>query len=328
LNSSQSFASRREACGGRQAPFNLRRVVRLGENDTVIPKRWADRADGAGPKTRHAWEVLSLLYSASLCPRWALVRPSKQSATNKTAKLDSPIAVPASPYCGSKQIFGCIIASLPSGGYRPSHSLSECRLFVDSGRMAVGGRALGWKCETCLSDHRRALREDCSLACNRPPPLAAALHFGSATTTFVHHREPVPALERDCLRNVLAPREIARSGKGESQTESARSGAYPMGRELAKRIYFRRFARHAGLPFETFSEFDRSDCAGRHHTPDPHVTAHLIRGEQDATGAFLHRRVFASRRIARLVSALSFVEWQTTHHPRAGVERISGTPHR
>ncbi|MBN8979842.1 MAG: glycosyltransferase [Rhizobiales bacterium] len=117
------------------------------------------------------------------------------------------------------------------------------------------------------------------------------------------HREPSPAVELDCLKNVFAP-DVLRAaerrgldiGIGADQV-LIRWGA------ISEEQYLRFFARHTGLNFETLAELDRSDCL-LHDDELPNAACHGIlpieyRGKRNFIFA---PTGYTARRIARLIA--------------------------
>jgi cellulose synthase/poly-beta-1,6-N-acetylglucosamine synthase-like glycosyltransferase len=74
------------------------------------------------------------------------------------------------------------------------------------------------------------------------------------------HREPGPAVELDCLRDVFAPSLLAAAELRSDEIGVGADQVLMQWGVIGEEAYLRRFARHNGIAFETFSTIDRSDC--------------------------------------------------------------------
>lgn len=167
--------------------------------------------------------------------------------------------------------------------------------------MAVGDRAFG-------RNARPAERPIGSRSAKPARALAtvAADFLGlsrSGDDNLPRHREPSPALELDCLRNVLSPAILRAAERRSRETGIGADQVLIRWGLIGEEEYFRRFAHYAGLPFETFSDLDRSDCLlDDARLPDAACHGIMpIKGSKTRHYIFAPRG-FASRRIARLVA--------------------------
>jgi hypothetical protein len=118
-----------------------------------------------------------------------------------------------------------------------------------------------------------------------------------------HYREPGPALELDCLSGVLAP-DVLRAAEQRSLETGTGADQVLIGwGTISQEEYLRRFARHIGLAFETFSDLDRSNCLlDDAKLPDAARHGIMPIARYGARQYIFAPRGFASRRIAKLVA--------------------------
>ena len=117
------------------------------------------------------------------------------------------------------------------------------------------------------------------------------------------YRAPGPARELDCLRGVLAPAIIQAAEKRGMETGIGADQVLIGWGTIGEEDYLRRFARHTGLAFATFSDLDRSDCL-LNDARLPDAARHgIIPVARDGTRQYIFApRGYASRRIAKLIS--------------------------
>ena len=167
--------------------------------------------------------------------------------------------------------------------------------------MAVGGRAFGRNARVIEppqgADSTKPVR---SIA------TAVASFLGisrSNNDNPPRHREPGPARELDCLRGVLTPAILQAAERRGLETGIGADQVLIGWGAIAEEDYLRRFARHTGVAFETFSDLDRSDCL-LNDARLPDAARHgIIPVARDGARQFIFApRGYTNRRIAKLIS--------------------------